>query len=567
MERQPLQEDGGQACGRMGAQLASKSVQLADSNGTRLLWNATTLSAVVLELGYAVAPGGISGCCAPGLWCVNGTGGNVVCSTQSFNQLYYNPGWLPLDVQHAYQPVYVCNLPATNASELPPAAIIGAVTPVTTNSTNVAFYIDGTGFGNNSAVITAQIGDTPCSSITPCHATCQQCTPQALCGAGFTCYYFDSLLEPFGYCLQSCGAGLSCGCGGSCVSFGLAGSSSTIDLCVSPNFNDTNQQPCDSFNWGPPAATGLTDRLQCGLPSSHTQCVGVGPQTVAVTVAAVPASPITPFTPNVTLNVSTCVTPSDCGNSSLCFNWACSAGCCVTVPTGRCNSESPLNTGFTGVVLDGNYAPLPPSVATGLDLPVLSTSVDITANVSFYDSGPLDVLQLSFPINMYGYDLYALMLSPNGYVQAKHGFQCPDSATTGVFSSTGCNLQNSYSGVFGPLIANFDPSLTNPAVVLVRYGDGFLCVNWDYMPLYQPNHVYPAGAPVYTTRMCMYTPGAVQWEYFNFTTPPQNYSWMVRAVVTLLHPSSSLQLCVYAGGREVTRRPFRVRSGGCRIRN
>ena len=91
------------------------NVLFAESNA--IPWDQAALSTVaddILGLGISTNSSvsyGISGCCAPGMWC-DSTG----CFTQSFGEAFSNYGWLNGDISSV--PVYACRGTATGNGSL-----------------------------------------------------------------------------------------------------------------------------------------------------------------------------------------------------------------------------------------------------------------------------------------------------------------------------------------------------------------------------------------------------------------------------------------------------------------
>ena len=527
-----MQETADQACGRIGLAAAAFSLQLLSSSGLRLQWNASAVAAITAGLGHSVAPGGVVGCCVPSLYCVaNATAGGdgIQCGTQMYATEFSNAGWLPLDAPGDFVPVYACSPLPTLAYTPPTAPMIALVTPTIASISNTSFIIDGVDLGNESLVITAQVGDTQCDQVSVCHTICTECDAARPCSSGYGCFRSPSSTKS--YCLPECSAvdNFRCPCGGKCVPYNSGAAASRL-VCLNPDYSNTSM--CSPTHpWAPDASTGLNSRVDCTISQpTLKQCTTTGAQQVALTVygepaMTVPGSAVT--APNVTFAFPVCTTDAHCGEQTLCYKFTCVSGCCVPESTGRCDAESPLNPGPQTSVRNSGFVLLPAAVAVGLALPDLGPGDNISA-VSYVDDSPMERQHVNFTFNMYGTQTSDLFLSPNGYLQLDSTPQC----NGGAFSVQGCSLLTRYKGLVAPLLADFEPSIYQNAVVWVRKGPQALCVEWENMPSYRPSHVVLPLDPLYTMTVCLYPPSSLRWMYRNFTHPPA-LPWLVSAAVAM----------------------------------
>lgn len=555
------QESADSACARFGLAATASQVALRNSADALLRWNASTVAAVTSVLGHTAVPGGLIGCCVPGLWCTVRSG-TTVCGTQSFGNTVSSYGWLPLDATHEWTPYYTCeNSTTINATLVTPSPFprIAAVTPSTVLGPVEVYYIDGVGLGNVSTDVLGQIGAQPCTSVAVCHTICSFCSVTSPCVTpGHLCLSVNSSTPSVGYCVPQCDSGTACPCHGTCVKVSR-GFSAYAFVCVNPNYGNTSV--CSpSFPWGPSASTGLDSRVQCNIGRDVHQCATTPPHAVSVTVNGVPAVTPAQFAaaaPNVTFAFNACITDADCAFQSLCTVGKCVSGCCQLHPTGRCDADSDIDPQTTPL-LDGGHVVLPDSTAAGIELPVLGPT-DTMSSVSYYDDRPMQQVSLSFLFNFYGSVIDKVYLSPNGYMQLNQVPQC-----NGFFSGDSCDLVSGYQGVLGALIADFDPTISNAAIVWYRNTRNHsLCVQWTDMPLWTGEDSMDPAAIQYTTTVCLYPPGSIRWTFHNFTgPPPSNRQWMVRwqsmdACVPLVSDCG----CV-CGLAE--RFPIRVRGALCR---
>jgi hypothetical protein len=104
----------------------------------------------------------------------------------------------------------------------------------------------------------------------------------------------------------------------------------------------------------------------------------------------------------------------------------------------------------------------------------------------------------------------------------------------GYFEGQDCDLKSEYKGVMGPLVADFDATISNAAMVWVRntYNTS-LCIQWTDMPLFRQSKKLLPGETVYTSTLCLYPPGVIRWQFWNFTGPPST-NWMVTCLLLFL---------------------------------
>ena len=496
-----------------------------------LNWNLTTLTSVATLLGRTVVPGGVFGCCTPALWCKAG-----VCGTQAFSETVDVGGWLPLDTAAEYRPVYTCvngSALSYNASVAVPVPTLTSITPSVLNSSaNTAVYIEGNDLGNNSALMAVEVGVASCVNPFPCHTICTPCNASlpAACPSSEVCYVPSTAPtgSDAGVCVPACTSSWSCPCGATCQRVFDQGTGVSRALCLNPDFAGAATACNTSFSFQPSLESGANSRVQCTVYANARQCATSLPHAVAFSnngVLAVTAPQSAAIAPNLTFSVTRCNTTSQCGDATLCYASKCVLGCCELVPTGRCDSNDGTNN-YALPVLDGGFVMLPPQTANGFDLPDLKKDAHTyLSSVSYVDDVPMEQINLAFPYNFFGSSVSTLYLSANGYLQTNAIPQCG-----GYFAGSDCDFISAYKGLLGPLVADYDATISWDAEVWVRRDptNGSLCVQWQDMPLFRSSRALRPNETVYTSSICLYPSGALRWKYKNFTAPPTTAMWMVR---------------------------------------
>jgi hypothetical protein len=167
------------------------------------------------------------------------------------------------------------------------------------------------------------------------------------------------------------------------------------------------------------------------------------------------------------------------------------------------------------------------------------------SSASYVDDGPPGSVALPFNISMFGGETNMLYVSPNGFVRG-----VPRSPCSNGFQSSQCALSNSYVGLIGPLIADFDPGhyavseiwagpFNASGIVGARASAGKshvgACIVWLNMGLWNNNangRIPPS--PSFTFQLCVHGDGGVRIRYADAIGVPglNPGGWVVNASIT-----------------------------------
>lgn len=311
------------------------------------------------------------------------------------------------------------------------------------------------------------------------------------------------------------------------------------------------------------ASTGLgtTKAASAGLPASNPN------------PAPFSGLPYTGLLLGLNYSLSECLDDSWCLPVDLCTTPRCvmtpgvSGGCCTYVPNGACESALPAPASGQKP-FSATYFALPRELSAVLPLPPPpngngdSALADMSnrspsanpnaivwstkspwlgvapfrirqAGYGFSDAGygyvtPQPPASLRFEFPFFGYQVSQLYLSPSGFARVVADLPCGEAFSA---ASTRCDLASGYSGILGPLVAEFNPGAYGASEVW--YASGNLsftrpegsdpgaasmlvfCATWLNMGLHsrrRANANIPPD-PDFSMHMCVYGDGAVRWRY------------------------------------------------------
>jgi hypothetical protein len=176
-------------------------------------WNASTVSYVVMVLLgkslFSSSSQGLTGCCAPGLWCKKDTN---QCFTSSFGSSFSNYGWLTNDNNSV--PYFSCWDPVSSGF----SALLSfpvEVGSATTSLDSSQLQLRGINFGNQDDLAVSLLGQS-CSNLEVGY--CKSCASSGDCPVGQTC--FTAMDSGKSYCTPLCAGNhdTSCPCNQVCYS-------------------------------------------------------------------------------------------------------------------------------------------------------------------------------------------------------------------------------------------------------------------------------------------------------------------------------------------------------------
>ena len=266
------------ACTRVGLQATPSRVLLAGSLPVAAFWNLSTISDIVTALGapYALAAAPVAGCCSPSLWCSSGGGQCFTHAPLGADIAYENYGWL---LGSPAVPVYTCQaLPmdaaslAARAAATPFVASVGAAPTLYSTPSGLRLRLDGLQLGSDPTALAVSVGDAPCTNPAVCHTMCSTCRYASDCAPDKTCLFLSPGAP--GRCLAPCASDMSCACGAKC--YALSISRIIFNFCGDPAATNTSSLCQDGARralWRP-LAGGLTDRVECTLPTPLGSAAG-----------------------------------------------------------------------------------------------------------------------------------------------------------------------------------------------------------------------------------------------------------------------------------------------------
>ncbi|RYE99283.1 MAG: hypothetical protein EOO41_01270, partial [Methanobacteriota archaeon] len=205
---------------------------------------------------------------------------------------------------------------------------------------------------------------------------------------------------------------------------------------------------------------------------------------------------------------------------------ASAAGSASSVAVADMGDASPTNNPFAALWDARNYWYAPQGVN-------LSAAFGVNYQLStaaYADDQPLEAVPLSHNFSMWGANASALYVSPNGFVRVSPWAPC-----WGSFIGPQCSMLQNYTGMFSPLVADFNPGgyryssiwwasfdMTSVQRALgIPSASGAaepaaltFCTTFLNMGLWQPGSVIrDVPDPSFSTHMCLYADGAVRWRY------------------------------------------------------
>lgn len=344
----------------------------------QILWDVNVFNGVVADLNMKSS--GLKGCCAAGLWCLNGT-----CFTQGYG-VFMNHG--PL-INSTAVPVYTCF--NRNSAE-PSPQILSA------SFSNGSLTVIGNelGYAEESTLISA--AGPNCYEIESCSRVCRPCSLSSTCGIGSACFS--------GNCYQYCSGifDLSCPCDYTCQAEYLYSNGWSVPIFVcSPNPVDIGGCP-DSV---------ITTQMEfrCSAP----QLLYV-PDEQEVEIGFIIESKST--TGNFIIPVhKSCAGNTDCFDNNICTVDVCNMASltCEYNPVASCES-----TAFR--VREHQYSTVYDTLAEyGMGDMHQSFVTKIrdsnhVSSVSIVDDAPHEYIDIGFNFSYFGSVFSRLAINPNGAI-------------------------------------------------------------------------------------------------------------------------------------------------------
>lgn len=249
---QDAAEGHAQACARAGAAPTPASEYIR--------WNSSVMSEVVSALGRSVdateSPSGLRGCCAAGLWCLDGE--NQPCFTQAFGT-FDNHGALILPPTTTVVPVYTC-LPAASPSS-------ASISPSSVTFDAGVLRLQGTALTGNAADAVISVNGSTCYNTERTSEICKPCESSTTgeCGIDGVCLSAGRGSFCYKYCAFEGDA--SCPSGSFCdtVQISSGGKVITTYVCTVRSM-DPGSSGCSSTD--SPAGT---DVYKCDAPEVYHQ--------------------------------------------------------------------------------------------------------------------------------------------------------------------------------------------------------------------------------------------------------------------------------------------------------
>jgi hypothetical protein len=412
-------------------------------------WSEEIMRDVVASLGLHVvnASHGLSGCCAPGLWCQEGH-----CYTQSLQDKFVNIGLSP---KLNRSTVFTC-------VEYELENVVSGFLSIEDG----AVSLTGSNYGLDRDALAVTLNSEQCTDVDLCHTVCQSCTSFS-CPTGSVCLSMNSFRGCFMYCGGS--EDTSCPCSTTCQQVNVAISQTSYvatHLCAPANLDCRYYSPYSGDS-----------HLQCHTPSIYSQIYDGNswPNSKQAVTLNVNHDALA-FTSE--LSAPKCTRDSDCFDMDSYTSDTCSTeGICtyskrMVAPLNSEQSEdvvTPAEGLSHGSTLSHIRDRTTPFTYAWFHLSDQESSQEsfetelkqlgTESRAGNVDDYPVDYLNLDFTFNYFGNSLTEVTVNPNGVISFP-----PYSHCWGMITGLGCPVYRTSTNIISVWGRDWDPSMNGKLV-------------------------------------------------------------------------------------------------------